>query len=67
MTRNTVARVRLTPKEQAALQSAADKWGITISDALRWAIRAQYMTPHIQPQETTGPDAPDIKIAFARE
>ena len=46
MTKNTVARVRLTPKERAALQSAADSWGGTLSEALRWAIRAQYMNPH---------------------
>lgn len=45
MTKNAATRIRLTPKERAALQAAADAWGSTISDALRWAIRAQYIDP----------------------
>ena len=44
-TKNEATRVRLSAKERAALQEAADRWGGTISDALRWAIRVQYIDP----------------------
>ena len=43
MNKSTATRVRLSPKERAALELAAASWGSTLSDALRWAIRAQYM------------------------
>lgn len=43
--KNEATRIRLTPKERAALQAAADRWGSTLSDALRWAIRTTYIDP----------------------
>lgn len=45
MTRTNYTPVRLTPNERAALEAAAGARGSTISDALRAAVWAQYMTP----------------------
>ena len=54
MVKNQATRFRITACERAALERAARQRGGTISDALRAAIRAQYVDPPDPPKMIEG-------------
>ena len=59
--------VRFTPAELAALRSMAEDRSCSVGAVVRWAVRKAVIEKCCATQEVTGPDAPDIKIAFTGE
>ncbi|MFN8469336.1 MAG: hypothetical protein U0X20_27515 [Caldilineaceae bacterium] len=45
MAKTEATRIRLYPHERAALEAAAKAQGATISEAMRRAIKGQYLDP----------------------
>ena len=59
--------VRMTPAELAMLREVAEDRSCSVGAVVRWAVRKAVIEKCCATQEVTGPDAPDIKIAFTGE
>ena len=67
MTKSEALRVRMTPAELAMLREVAEDRSCSVGAVVRWAVRKVVIEKCCAAQEVTGPDAPDIKIAFTGE
>ena len=68
MTKSEALRFRMTPAELAALRSMAEERSCSVGAVVRWAVREAIIKQRSNDrQETTGGEAPEIKIMLLLE